>query len=76
MILMDEDFFAHLLEQIDYTPKVLLVLVSKSSASGEGRRRPLVRVIISISSITKVFFERLDGGVYGGGGRGGKSGHV
>ncbi|CAL6394752.1 unnamed protein product [Bathycoccus prasinos] len=38
---MDEDFFAHLLEQIDYTPKVLLVLVSKSSASGEGRRRPL-----------------------------------
>ena len=74
MILMDEDFFAHLLEQIDYTPKVLLVLVS-SSASGEGRRRPLVRVII-ISSITKVFFERLDGGVYGGGGRGGKSGHV
>ena len=75
MILVDEDFFAHLLEQIDYTPKVLLVLVSKSSASGEGRRRPLVRVIIIIS-ITKVFFERLDGGVYGGGGRGGKSGHV
>ena len=75
MILMDEDFSAHLLEQIDYTPKVLLVLVSKSSASGEGRRRPLVCVII-LSSITKGFFERLDGGVYGGGGRGGKSGHV
>ena len=75
MILMDEDFFAHLLEQIDYTPKVLLVLVSKSSASGEGRRRPLVRVII-IVSITKVFVERSDGGVYGGGGRGGKRGHV
>ena len=74
MILMDEDFFAHLLEQIDYTPKVLLVLVSKSSASGEGRRRPLVSIINII--ITKVFLKRLDGGVYGGGGRGGKSGHV
>ena len=72
---MDEDFSAHLLEQFDYTPKVLLVLVS-SSASGEGRRRPLVSIINII--ITKVFLKRLDGGVYGGGGRdgGGKSGHV